>query len=114
MANEKKNIICFEDGVNVEIDATDAEQPRNAAAGSAAKIQRRFEAVLPTITAICTPLTNVWKELSKDVTMHEAEVELGISFDLEGNIYIAKSQVSTNLKVTFKFSPVNDVKSIRP
>ena len=51
------------------------------------------------------PISNAYKALNQDVTLEKAEIEIGIGFSAEGNIFIAKGKGSANLKVKLVLSP---------
>jgi hypothetical protein len=51
------------------------------------------------------PITSAYKALNQDVMLERAEVEIGIGFSAEGNIFIAKGKGSANLKVKLVLSP---------
>jgi hypothetical protein len=53
----------------------------------------------------CKPIINAWKELSEEIYIEKAEVELGLSFEGEGNIYITKSKAGANLTVKIILKP---------
>ena len=50
------------------------------------------------------PVSSAWSEISKEVHIEQAEVELGLSFEGEGNIYITKAKAGAklNIKLTIK------------
>lgn len=51
----------------------------------------------------------MWKELNKELLVDAAEVELGLGFEAEGNLYITKAKGSANLvvRLTLKPAPAN-------
>jgi len=57
----------------------------------------------PVLKAVSAPLLDAWKELSAQVHIAEAEVEIGFSFEAEGNIYVTKAKAGANLTVKMKF-----------
>lgn len=46
-----------------------------------------------------------WDELNQDMHIERAEIELGLSFEGEGNIYVTKATASANLVVKLQLKP---------
>jgi len=66
--------------------------------GAADKIKdATIERIKPIILKVCKPLSEVWKELNKDMYIEQAEVELGLGFEAEGNLYITKAKGNANV-----------------
>lgn len=98
-------LIELEDGALVEV-----EVPENKAqpisGGAADKIKdATIERIKPIILKVCKPLSEVWKELNKDMYIQQAEVELGLGFEAEGNLYITKAKGNANLVVKLTLKP---------
>ena len=51
------------------------------------------------------PIVSAYEALNHDVVLERAEVEIGIGFSAEGNIFIAKGKGSANLKVKLVLAP---------
>jgi hypothetical protein len=49
-----------------------------------------------------SPVTSVWSELNRDLTIEKVEVSLALGFEAEGNVFIARGSGSAN--VSFKLS----------
>jgi len=54
------------------------------------------------------PVINAYHLLNQDIVLEKAEVEIGIGFSAEGNIFIAKGSTSANLKVKLVLKPKID------
>ena len=98
-------LIERDDGALVEV-----EVPENKAqpisGGAADKIKdATIERIKPIILKVCKPLSEVWKELNKDMYIEQAEVELGLGFEAEGNLYITKAKGNANLVVKLTLKP---------
>ena len=98
-------LIELEDGALVEV-----EVPENKAqpisGGVADKIKdATIDRIKPIILKVCKPLSEVWKELNKDMYIEQAEVELGLGFEAEGNLYITKAKGNANLVVKLTLKP---------
>ena len=97
-------LIRLEDGTLVQ-----AEVPENeiqAVSGKFAEnVHATFDKVKPILISVCKPIVSVWNELNKDMTIEQAEIELGLSFEGEGNLFVTKSKVGANLTVKLTLKP---------
>lgn len=82
--------------VEVEI-ASDITEPISG--GSARRVDATFDEIAPLLVKTCRPIAAAWTEISQIAKIDSAEIELGLSFEAEGNLYIAKSKAGANLKV---------------
>jgi len=67
--------------------------------GSARRVDATFDEIAPLLVKTCRPIAAAWTEISQIAKIDSAEIELGLSFEAEGNLYIAKSKAGANLKV---------------
>ena len=95
-------LIELEDGTLVEAEVPD-NQAQQISGGMADRVATTFEKVKPLLIKTCKPIAEAWTELSQDMEIEQAEVELGLSFEGEGNIYITKSKAGANLTVKLTF-----------
>lgn len=91
-------LIQLEDGMLVEVEVPQ-EQAQQISGGFADKVDTTFEKMKPVLIKVCQPIADVWKEINKDMVVEQAEVQIGFSFEAEGNIYITKSKAGANLTV---------------
>lgn len=97
-------LIQLDDGTLVEVEAKpDEVQPISG--GSAKWVESTFEKIRPLLVNTCRPITAAWKELSQEMNIEQAEVELGLSFEGEGNIYVTKAKTGANLVVKLTLRP---------
>jgi hypothetical protein len=97
---EAKKFIRLGDGTLVEVLAT--EDPIQQISGSslAKKIEdATLERVKPILVNACRPIITAWEEVSNVVEIEKIEVELGLSFEGEGNVYITKAKAGANLSI---------------
>lgn len=92
-------LICLDDGSLIEVEAAPDEAEQIAGGSMAERVHSSFDKISPLLKKICTPITNTWEELNKDVYVDQAEVEIGLSFESEGNVYITKAKAGANLKI---------------
>jgi hypothetical protein len=97
-------LVKLDDGLLVEIDVP-GDQVVQIAGGVAEQVQSSFEKIKPVLLRVCRPLADTWKELNQEVVMEKAEVELGLSFEGEGNIFITKAKAGANLTVKLTMVP---------
>ena len=98
-------LIELEDGALVEVEVPE-NKAQPIAGGAADKIKdATIERIKPIILKVCKPLSEVWKELNKDMHIEQAEVELGLGFEAEGNLYITKAKGNANLVVKLTLKP---------
>ena len=98
-------LIELADGTLVEIEVSESKaQP--IAGGAAEKLQdATIDKVKPILLKACKPIIEVWEELNKDMHVEQAEVELGLGVEAEGNLYITKAKGNANLVVTLTLKP---------
>jgi len=97
-------LIRLEDGTLVEVEAP-LEEVQQVSGGFAGRVDATIDVLKPTLLKICRPLTETWAELNKEVHLEQAEVEIDLSFDFEGNIYVAKAKTGANIKVKLILKP---------
>lgn len=97
-------LIELDDGMLIEVEVPE-DEAQLISGGFADKVNTTFEKIKPVLLKTCRPITEVWKELNKDVQIEQAEVELGLSFEGEGNLYITRSKIGANLTVKLILKP---------
>jgi hypothetical protein len=91
-------LIQLEDGTFVEVEVSE-EQVQQIAGSFADKVEVTIDKIKPILLKTCQPLIAAVKDLRKDVDLEQVEVEVGLSFDAEGNIYITKAKFGANVLV---------------
>ena len=99
------SLIQLEDGTLVEISIT--EEGQQISGGFAHKVRSGFSKIKPVLLNICKPISELWAEMDQQVMMEQAEVEIGLSFEGEGNLYVTKSKLGANLSVKLVFKPLD-------
>jgi len=89
-----KQIITLADGIRVEAESTESE----VAAGDG-KVDTTIESIRPTLLKVIRPVAAAWNELSNEITVEKAEIELGFGFEASGNFFVASTKGNVNLKV---------------
>jgi NTP-dependent ternary system trypsin peptidase co-occuring protein len=98
-------LIRLEDGVLVEAEVP-SDQVKQIAGGYADKVKATFQRIEPILLSVCRPLSAAWKEISEEANLTEIQVELGLSFEGEGNLFVTKSKASANLTVKLTLNPL--------
>ena len=97
-------LIKLEDGTLIEVDVQE-DEIQEISDSAAQRVSSTFDKIKPILTNACKPIADVWKELNKELYINTAEVEIGFSFEGEGNIYITKAKAASNLTVKLILSP---------
>jgi len=97
-------LIELDDGTFVEI-----EVPGNSiepiSGGSADKVNATLEKIKPVLTNACKPILSAWEALDSSLALEQAQIELGIGFEAEGNLYITKAKGNANLVIKLTVKP---------
>jgi hypothetical protein len=102
-------IIELDDGVLVEVEVP-SNQAQRVAGGFAEKVASTYDSIRPLLVKVARPIGAAWHELNKDMKIEGTEVELGLAFEGEGNIYVTKTKASANLTVKLIFKPKEEEK----
>jgi hypothetical protein len=98
-------LIKMKDGTLVEVEQR-GKQVREISSKKAQAVNHEIkDTLIPIIKSAVEPIQAAWLELSADMAIEKAEIELGIGFELEGNVYIAKSKSNANLTVKLILTP---------
>ncbi|MBE9258987.1 hypothetical protein IQ228_16975 [Dolichospermum sp. LEGE 00246] len=101
-------LIELEDGILVEVEIPEG-QARQISGSFADRVNTTFDKIKPILIKTCRPVAEAWKELNQDMEIEQAEIEIGFSFEAEGNIYVTKAKTGTNLKVKLVLKPKHNV-----
>ena len=97
-------LIELNDGTLVEVEVSE-NQAREISGGFADKVSESFDKIKPILINTCRPITAAWQELNKDMEIDQAEVQLGLSFEAEGNLFVTRSKAGANLTVKLILKP---------
>jgi len=100
-------LIRLDDGVLVEVQ-TDDGAPTRIAANAAADAALALDTVQDLLRKAVAPVTAVWGELNRDLTIEKVEVTLALGFEAEGNVFIARGKGSANLSFKLIVRPPAD------
>lgn len=97
-------LIELENGILVEVEVPQG-QAQQISGGFADRVNETFDKIQPILVKVCRSISVAWKEINQDMRIEHAEVELGLSFEGEGNIYITKAKAEANLIVKLILKP---------
>ena len=84
-------LIRLDGGILLEVNVP-GDQPELISGGLARTVGSSLDGIRPILARACKPIMEAWKDLDQDLDVESAEIELGLSFEAEGNVYIAKAQ----------------------
>lgn len=97
-------LIRLDDGTLVEVDA-EPNQPQHVSSRFADEVSGKLDAMQSLLVQACEPVVKAWRELNQEMELETAQVELGLSFEGEGNLYITKAKAGANIVVTLTLKP---------
>lgn len=98
-------LIELGDGTLVEVEVQ-ADEARPISGGAAEKVMDATLArITPMILKVSHPILEAWEQMNQEMDIESAQVELGFSFESEGNLYLARASASANITVTFSLKP---------
>ena len=97
-------LIQLEDDTLVEVEVL-GDEVQEISYRFADKVSASFTKIKPILIKTCRPVLAAWGELNKDMSIEQAEIELGLSFEGEGNVYVTKSKATANLTIKLTLKP---------
>jgi len=91
-------LIELADKLLVEVEVPQ-DQARQISGGFAEKVNATLDNIKPILLSACRPIIAAWKEVRQEVEVDHVEIELGLSVEGEGNLYITKTKAGANLTV---------------
>ena len=91
-------LIKLEDGTLIEVEVT-GEEVQQISSSLADKVDATLGKIKPILLKTCQPVIAALKDLQKEIDLEQAEIEMGLSFESEGNIYITKAKLGANLLI---------------
>jgi len=99
-------LIRLQEGTLVEV-----EVPQDAleqyADGIMNKMNSSVDQLRQTLVNICRPISAAWVLISQEMQVEGADVEVGLSFEAGGDLYIAKAKTGAHFTVKLKLKPLN-------
>lgn len=98
------SFIELQDNILIEVSPNE-EQLQRISGSSSNHVNNSIDAIKPLLLKACKPITEVWKELNKDMEIAEAKVEVSVGFEAEGNVFIAKGKSNAHLTLSLTLKP---------
>ena len=92
------------DGVLIEVEVPQ-NQARPILGGQALKVSGSFEKIQPLLSKTCRPIIAAWQEIHQELNVEQADIEIGLGFESEGNVYITKTRTDANLTIRMTIKP---------
>jgi len=101
-----KKLVEVENGLLMEVDVPQSEIEMISGGGDIVeKVESSMGRIETMLLQSVQPVINAYKTMSQEVILEKAEVEIGIGFSAEGNIFVAKGSTNANLKVKLILKP---------
>jgi hypothetical protein len=97
-------LIQLQDGTFVEVEVP-GEEYHQISSKLADRVAAALDNIQPAILKVCQPIANTWKDMGDNVVFEQAEIEFGLSFEGEGNLYITRAKTAANLTVKLTIKP---------
>lgn len=98
-------LIRLADGTLVEVEVPSG-YIEQISGDTATKVSTTIDSTLvPVLIKVLEPIKSAWKELNKDMTIEKAEIEVAFGFEIEGNLFVAKSKHNASLSVKLILTP---------
>jgi hypothetical protein len=92
-------LIRLGDGTLVEAEVSDSEA-RPISGGAADKVAGTLDKIEPVLVNVCRPIVRAWNAIDADLEIESVTIEVGLSFEGEGNVFVSKAKAGANLTVT--------------
>jgi len=94
-------LIRLDDGTLVEVEVA-GDEVQQISGGYAEQVNATINKIKPVLLNTCRPIVVAVKDLREDVELENVEIEVGLSFDIEGNIYVTKAKFGANVLVRMR------------
>lgn len=99
-----KTLVSLKDGTLVEVEVSE-DQAEMISGGLTRTVDSTLKSIKPLLVESCQPVIEAWDELQAHTRIEQAEVEIGMAFSVEGNLYITKSTGKANIKIKLTLKP---------
>jgi len=100
-------LIKLQDDFLVEVE-TSSDSIRTISAREAESVEGTVDKIGDIFIKACKPMSAVFQELNKDMYIDQAEIEVGIGFEGEGNLFLTKAKANANLTVKLIVKPKSE------
>ena len=97
-------LIQLENGTYIEVEVPeDKAQPISKR--HADKVKASFEKIRPILEDLSEPIATAFEKMNSKIKVEQAEIEVGFSFEGEGNVYVTKAKAGATLSVKLVVKP---------
>ena len=97
-------LIRLKDGTLVEVEDME-EEGRLISNTPTAMVEGSLSSIEDILQKICDPIARAWRNLESKVAMERAEIELRLSFEGKGNVFITQASAGAHLTMKLVFRP---------
>jgi hypothetical protein len=98
-------LIRLKDGTLVEAEVPE-EQARQISGGVAKRVDTAFEdEIKPLLERVASSVSAAWSQVSQDLHMEQAEIEVNVAFEGEGNLFVTRSKLGASLTIKLVLKP---------
>lgn len=97
------HFIELQDGIRIEVEPNEEQLQRIS--GGTNRVDSSIDAIRPLLLKACKPIVSVWQELNQDLSIEEANVEIPLGFEAEGNVFIARGKTNASLTLNLTLKP---------
>lgn len=94
-------LIRLDDSTLIEVEVSE-EEVQQISGRLANKVDTTLSNMRPILLKACQPIVAAVKDLPEVTDLERVEVEIGLGFDVEGNIYITKAGFGANVLVRMR------------
>jgi len=102
-------LIELQDGILIGVEVSE-QQAQQISGGVAKKVSAAIEAIEPLLLKVCRPVISAWQKLRDETQIEQAEIELGLSFEGEGKLFVATAKTGANITVKLTLKPKDAAK----
>lgn len=89
-------LIHLSDDTLIEVEVSPGET-RQISGGLPEKVSASFDQLRPVVVSLCRSLAGTMGAVAHDFHVEKTELEFGLSFEGEGNIFVTKAKAGANL-----------------
>jgi len=97
-------VIKLKDGLDVEVEVDDSHAHEISYDGV---VDSSIDKIQSLLKKVIQPISNTYKEISRDSSIESTKVTIGVNISVEGNFVLAKSSAGANIQVEMTLRPTN-------
>jgi hypothetical protein len=97
-------LVKLQDGILVEVEVP-PDEAQQISGGAADTVSASLDQIKPIILKTAQPIMEAWGDLAKGSDVDHVQVELGLSFEGQGNLYVAKEKEAATITVSVELRP---------